>query len=68
MSDYKYYKKKLYHENGIYLTRKRIGKFPYFYGEFLYVAYWGKQGVILDYNCNISLDDLVKEMLENASK
>lgn len=65
MSDYKYYKKKLYHENGIYLTRKRIGKFPDFYGEYLYIAYWGRQGVITDYECSIILDALVKKVLEN---
>ncbi len=65
MSDYKYYKKKLYHENGIYLTRKRIGKFLHFYGEFLYIAYWGRRGVILNYKCSISLDKLVKEVVDN---
>lgn len=65
MSDYTYYKRKLFHEKGIYLTRKRIGKFLHFYSEFMYIAYWGSQGVITDYKCSINLDGLVKEVIGN---
>lgn len=65
MCDYKYYKKKLLHENGIYLTRKLIGKPLNFYTEYLYIAYGGTQGVILWSKCSLSLESLVKEVLKN---
>ena len=68
MSDYRYYKNKLLHKKGIYLTRKLIGKPLEFYTEYLYIAYGGSQGVILWTKCSLSLDSLIKEVLEKDQR